>query len=181
MRLSNFTFTFHFHALEKKMATHSSVLAWRIPETAEPGGLPSMGWHRVGQADKTWQLSSNIYRAPNICQISCRALNVLSHLVLKTTLIWLVPQNVLQTGRLRFREANPWIHSQFFFFFAFYTLIIIGYFKSNLWVIYIYTYIYIYKTNRIFICGYKIILWSRRSERATLCKLWYYICQENNS
>ena len=47
-RLSNFTFTFHFHALEKEMATHSSVLAWRIPGTAEPGGLPSMGSHRVG-------------------------------------------------------------------------------------------------------------------------------------
>ena len=47
-RLSDFTFTFHFHALEKEMATHSSVLAWRIPETGEPGGLPSMGSHRVG-------------------------------------------------------------------------------------------------------------------------------------
>ena len=47
-RLSNFTFTFHFHALEKEMATHSSVLAWRIPGTAQPGGLPSMGSHRVG-------------------------------------------------------------------------------------------------------------------------------------
>ena len=47
-RLSNFTFTFHFHALEKEMATHSSVLAWRIPGTAEPGGLPSVGSHRVG-------------------------------------------------------------------------------------------------------------------------------------
>ena len=47
-RLSDFTFTFHFHALEKKMATHSSVLAWRIPGTGEPGGLPSMGLHRVG-------------------------------------------------------------------------------------------------------------------------------------
>ena len=47
-RLSDFTFTFHFHALEKEMATHSSVLAWRIPGTGEPGGLPSMGWHRVG-------------------------------------------------------------------------------------------------------------------------------------
>ena len=46
--LSNFTFTFHFHALEKEMATHSSVLAWRIPGMAEPGGLPSMGSHRVG-------------------------------------------------------------------------------------------------------------------------------------
>ena len=47
-RLSDFTFTFHFHALEKEMATHSSVPAWRIPGTGEPGGLPSMGSHRVG-------------------------------------------------------------------------------------------------------------------------------------
>ena len=46
--LSYFPFTFHFHALEKEIATHSSVLAWRIPGTAEPGGLPSMGSHRVG-------------------------------------------------------------------------------------------------------------------------------------
>ena len=46
--LSDFTFTFHFHALEKEMATHSSVLAWRIPGTGEPGGLLSMGSHRVG-------------------------------------------------------------------------------------------------------------------------------------
>ena len=46
--LSDFTFTFHFHALEKEMATHSSVLAWRILGTEEPGGLPSMGSHRVG-------------------------------------------------------------------------------------------------------------------------------------
>ena len=47
-RLSDFPFTFHFHALEKEMATHSSVLAWRIPGTGEPGGLPSLGSHRVG-------------------------------------------------------------------------------------------------------------------------------------
>ena len=47
-RLSDFTFTFHFHALEKEMETHSSVLAWRIPGTGKPGGLPSMGSHRVG-------------------------------------------------------------------------------------------------------------------------------------
>ena len=47
-RLSDFTFTFHFHALEEEMATHSSVLAWRIPGMGEPGGLPSMGSHRVG-------------------------------------------------------------------------------------------------------------------------------------
>ena len=47
-RLSDFTFTFHFLALEKEMATHSSVLAWRIPGMVEPGGLPCMGSHRVG-------------------------------------------------------------------------------------------------------------------------------------
>ena len=47
IRLSDFTLTFHFHALEKEMATHSSVLAWRIPGTGEPGGLLSMGSHRV--------------------------------------------------------------------------------------------------------------------------------------
>ena len=46
-QVSNFPFTFHFHALEKEMATHSSVLAWRIPGTGEPGGLPSLGSHRV--------------------------------------------------------------------------------------------------------------------------------------
>ena len=47
-QLSDFTFTFHFYALGKEMAIHSSVLAWRIPRTGEPGGLPSMGSHRVG-------------------------------------------------------------------------------------------------------------------------------------
>ena len=46
-RLSDFTFTFHFPALEKEMATHSSVLGWRIPGTGKPGGLPSMGSHRI--------------------------------------------------------------------------------------------------------------------------------------
>ena len=48
LRLSDFTFTFHFHALEKEMATHSSVLAWRIPGPGESGGLPSRGSRRVG-------------------------------------------------------------------------------------------------------------------------------------
>ena len=48
-RLGDFTFTFRFHALEKEMATQSSVLALRIPEMEEPGGLPFMGWHRVGR------------------------------------------------------------------------------------------------------------------------------------
>ena len=47
-RLSSFTFTFHFHALEKEMENHSSTLAWKIPWMEEPGGLQSMGWQRVG-------------------------------------------------------------------------------------------------------------------------------------
>ena len=47
-RLNDFTFAFHFHALEKEMRTYSSVLAWRIPGTGEPGGLLSMGSHRIG-------------------------------------------------------------------------------------------------------------------------------------
>ena len=48
LQLSDFIFTFHYHALEKAMAPHSSILAWRTPETEEPSGLPSMGSHRVG-------------------------------------------------------------------------------------------------------------------------------------
>ena len=60
-RRSDFTFTFHFHALEKAMAAHSSVLAWRIPGMGEPGGLPSMGAHRVGHdwSDLAAVISSN--------------------------------------------------------------------------------------------------------------------------
>ena len=60
-RLSNFTFTFHFHALEKEMATHSSVLAWRIPGTGKPGGLPSMGSHRVRHDWSDLAVAANSY------------------------------------------------------------------------------------------------------------------------
>ena len=71
-RLSDFTFTFHFHVLEKEMATHSSVLAWRIPGTGEPGGLPSVGLHRVGHdwsdlaaaAARMWELDYKESWAP---------------------------------------------------------------------------------------------------------------------
>ena len=58
-RLSDFTFTFHFHAMEKEMATHSSVLAWRIPGTGEPGGLPSMGSHRLKRLSSSRDLDRN--------------------------------------------------------------------------------------------------------------------------
>ena len=61
-RLSNFTFAFHFHALEKEMATHSSVLAWRIPGTGEPGGLPSMGLQSQTQLKRLSCSSSRYFR-----------------------------------------------------------------------------------------------------------------------
>ena len=64
--LSDFTFTFHFHALEVKMATHSSVLAWRIPGTGEPGWPPSMGSHRVGH---------------NLSDFAAAAANIKSHIL----------------------------------------------------------------------------------------------------
>ena len=62
-RLSDFTFTFHFHALEKKMATHSGVLAWRIPGTGEPSGLLSMGSHRVGHDWSDLAAAAFLYNA----------------------------------------------------------------------------------------------------------------------
>ena len=61
-QLSDLTFTFHFHALEKEMATHSSVLALRIPGTAEPGGLPSMGSHRVGHDWRDLAAAAAVYQ-----------------------------------------------------------------------------------------------------------------------
>ena len=59
--LSDFTFTFHFHALEEEMATHSSVLAWRIPGTGEPGGLPPMGSHKSQTRPKRLSSSSSYF------------------------------------------------------------------------------------------------------------------------
>ena len=71
-RLSNFPFTFNFHALEKEMATHSSVLAWRIPGMVEPDGLPSMGSHRVGHD------GSNLAAAAASTMVGYSKLNTLS-------------------------------------------------------------------------------------------------------
>ena len=77
-RLSDFTFTFHFHALVKEMATHSSVLAWRIPGTGEPGGLPSMGSHRVGHnwsdlaaAARKWEYGETLSWKSTLTQTFC--------------------------------------------------------------------------------------------------------------
>ena len=72
-QLSDFTFTFHFHALEKKMATHSSVLAWRIPGTGEPGGLQSIGSHRVGHdwGDLAAAAAAALIKALHVCVCMC--------------------------------------------------------------------------------------------------------------
>ena len=78
-RLSDFTFTFHFHALEKDMATHSSVLAWTIPGMGDPGGLPSMGSHRVGQ-DWATELNWTELRTKNIHMETQKTLNSQSSL-----------------------------------------------------------------------------------------------------
>ena len=79
-QLSDFTFTFHFHALEKEMATHSSVLAWRIPGTGEPGGLTSLGRTESDTTEVTWQqwrpLARCAVRAPH-----CSGLSLLSRAV----------------------------------------------------------------------------------------------------
>ena len=71
-RLSDFTFTFQFHALEKEMATHSSVLAWRIPGTGEPGGLPSMGSHKAGHDWSDLAAAASVY----MCVIKNRYKNI---------------------------------------------------------------------------------------------------------
>ena len=81
-RLGDFTFTFHFHVLEKEMATHSSDLAWRIPGMGEPGGLPSMGSHRVGHdwsdlaaAAAAAPLSTCVYSATKLFAITFKFIN----------------------------------------------------------------------------------------------------------
>jgi len=68
-RLSDFTFTFHFHALEKEMASHFGVLAWRIPGTGEPGGLPSMGSHRVGYDWSNLEAVADVDRASQVALV----------------------------------------------------------------------------------------------------------------
>ena len=75
-RLSDFTFTFHFHALEKELATHTSFLAWRIPGMGEPGGLPSMGSHRVRH---DW---SNLAAAAKFCYERREVLNIIYWFIL---------------------------------------------------------------------------------------------------
>ena len=97
-RLSDFTFTFHFHTLDKEMATHSSVLAWRIPGTGEPGGLPSMGSHRVrhdwsdlAAAAATHKYTHVIPHIPDMCFFSC--------ILVEPGMLWHHPGLTYITGR----------------------------------------------------------------------------------
>ena len=69
VQLSNFTFTFHFHALEKEMAAHSSILAWRVPGTEEPSGLPSLGLHRVGHDRSYLAAAFKLHISWNNCHL----------------------------------------------------------------------------------------------------------------
>ena len=100
-RLSNFTFTFHFHALEE-MATHSSVLAWRLPGTGEPGGLPSMGLHRVGRLKRlSSSSSSNCFLASSMAQL-------VNNLPAKAGNMGSIP------GSERFPQRREWLPSPVF-------------------------------------------------------------------
>ena len=85
--LSDFTFTFHFDSLEKEMATHSSVLAWRIPGTGEPGGLPSMGSHRVGHNWSDAAAARPFLRQYWFCLLTWQTLNSFFRVHFKCLLI----------------------------------------------------------------------------------------------
>ena len=99
-RLSDFTFPFHFHALEKEMATHSSVLAWRIPRMGEPGGLPSMGSHRVGHdwSDLAAALDENCVFVSGVQQSDSAIhihVTILSHILFPFMLLQNMEQSAL--------------------------------------------------------------------------------------
>ena len=93
-RLRDFTFTFHFHTLEKEMATHSSVLAWRIPGTGEHGGLPSMGSHRVGH---DW---SDLAAAAAAKELYCTTLTSVLGLFLSNSLHCCIIRMMLNKGSM---------------------------------------------------------------------------------
>ena len=114
-RLSDFTFTFHFHALGKAMATHSSVLAWRIPGTGEPGGLPSMGSHRVRH---NWSdLAAAVAAASTLCRCS-HFLNFniySSYLCLYsiTKVVYIVKQYMKMVSHFIMNKINYILYSSF--------------------------------------------------------------------
>ena len=113
----DFTFTFHFHALEKEMATHSSILAWRIPGTAEPGGLPSMGSHRVRHdwCDLT-TVYNYLHTAPTLLHDSLfRAAFVSLILGSPTLSVWIHSHLYAHTQKMfvHLIEAQHFFHTQY--------------------------------------------------------------------
>ena len=109
-RLSDFTFTFHFHALEKDMATHSSVLAWRIPGTGEPGGLPSMGSHRVGHnwSDLAATAAPSIHTPP-VASLVAPSLQSTPLCSLDPRYLWLWAYFLLENKMLRTFLVIQWL------------------------------------------------------------------------
>ena len=87
-QLRGFTFAFHFHALEKEMATHSSVLAWRLPGTGKPGGLPSMGSHRVGHDWSDLAAAAAIPRLHGFWEFVPLVKIIELHLLLRRRWLW---------------------------------------------------------------------------------------------
>ena len=117
IRLSNFTFTFHFHALKKEMATHSSVLAWRIPGMGEPGGLPSVGLHRVGH---NWcDLAAAATAAVHICQSQSLSSSHPPHLVIMFVLYICDSISDLQANKFICIIFLDSTHKQYYVIFAF--------------------------------------------------------------
>ena len=125
-RLSDFTFTFHFHALEKEMATHSSILAWRIPGMEEPGGLPSMGSHRVGHdwsnlaaaaaaaAARDWEkflqitVSGRLRETYTSFDVLCKQTLVAQSVPSKEQGVILLLPSCALISLLSFQWRNPW-------------------------------------------------------------------------
>ena len=113
-RLSDFSFTFHFHSLEKEMATHSSVLAWRIPGMGEPGGLPNMGSHRVGHdwsdlaAAAAASPTKPLYSENSPCPTASSRNNRASH---KLQLTGLETDQWPKLGQKNILSFEPWLRN----------------------------------------------------------------------
>ena len=110
-QLSDFTFTFHFHALEKEMATHFSVLVWRTPGTGEPGGLPSMGSHRVRLSSS----GSNNYQILN--QTHASQVSLITHHGNDSIEVSCISASMIPHGDLLLLSLSFWFGDIFFFFF----------------------------------------------------------------
>ena len=124
-RLSNFTFTFHFHALEKEMATHSIVLAWRIPGTGEPGGLPSMGLQSQTRL-KRLSNGSSIHNLMILCIFVVSLVTSLTFLILSPffflnldkglSILFTFQRSSSSSSLLSFESISFHLHSSFIFF-----------------------------------------------------------------